>query len=123
MRLAILALTFLALSGIAYAQDDHGNGGDDTAAAPTETAPAASAPDDAPSDAIADDATLTAAGCPTGITMTACVAITNTDPFADVSWTSTTMDSPSSAPAPGVAPSGDPSAYDSVEPDIVGNIR
>ena len=129
-RLAMLAtlvtLSGFVLAGPALAQDEGGAASTDSGAASTpDTPPApAAAPEAAPSpdDAVMDDAAALAAGCPTGSTKSACVALTNSDPFATMPWTSTSMDTPPAPrtpPAPGSAPV-DPSQ---VEPDIVGPIR
>ena len=77
MRLAILAFTVLALTGVAYAQDDNGGGGGDNAVTPTEAA----APDEAASEApdTSDEASseICADGAPP------CVAATSSnDPLA-----------------------------------------
>ena len=77
MRLAILALTFMALSGVAYAQDDNGGGGGDATQQTADQPPAADAftGPQPPAAAAPDAATADAADvpvCPVG--STTCVA-------------------------------------------------
>lgn len=108
MRLAILAFTVLALSGAAYAQDDNGGSGDNGAAT-TNEASSAEAPD--PNDPFAIQLAEDEASCKLrGV---------------DAQGLSFTCAGASGAPLARISSGGsaDGSAYDSVEPDIVGNIR
>ena len=126
---ALVALSSLASVGPTFAQDEGGGASDSSAASTPNTPAPAAAPDTpaaapaapSPDDAVMDDAAALAAGCPTGSTKAACVALTNSDPFATMPWKSTSMDTP---PAPRVpATGGAPVDPSQVEPDIVGPIR
>ena len=99
MRLAILAFTVLALTGVAYAQDDNGGGGGDAAQQTADQPPAAASPDDiAP-----DDATSAEVPCPPGSPDT-CVAAPvsggdDDNPFAN-GVSLSPYDTPNGSPPP-----------------------
>lgn len=103
MRLAILVLAFMALAGVAHAQDDNDSSGDNGAPLADNTASAgapasdATASDDASSEDVAclPDG-VTAAGVP--CTAAPVAGASDDDPFANVSWSGTAFDSASSGP-------------------------
>lgn len=105
MRLAILALTVLTLSGGAYAQDDNG-GGDNDAAPPDAASVEAPADEAVPEDVTCLLGGVTAAGAP--CTAAPVAGASDDDPFANISWEGTTYDSASTSSAP--ASGGEPVA-------------
>ena len=96
MRLAILAFTVLALTGVAYAQDDNGGGGGDNTATPTETA----APDTTASEAPAsEEASSAAVACADGSAPPCAAAPVEDNPFAN-GVSLSPYDTPNGSPPP-----------------------